>query len=118
MKTVLIVDDDPFIFDTIIPFLRDRYRIRIAINGTGALKQIEREKPDIVLLDIQMPGMNGFEVCESIKANQSTKDIPVIFHSSLDEEFVIKHKEIPCANGYIKKPSSPNYIIYQLERFL
>jgi len=83
---ILIVDD----FDDNLEILGDLlavngYEIRTARNGEAALKQVQDYRPDLILLDILMPGMNGFEVCARLKADDNTRDIPVIFVSSLTD---------------------------------
>ena len=85
-KNVLVVDDTPDNLRLLASMLTERnYRVRLAPNGPRALATIEKELPDIILLDIMMPGMDGFEVCRQLKANDRTQHIPIIFISALDE---------------------------------
>jgi len=86
MSDILVVDDTPANLKLLTGMLKDRgYKTRVATNGTLALQSIRNTAPEIVLLDINMPDMNGFEVCEQLKADEATRDIPVIFISALNE---------------------------------
>ena len=101
---ILIVDDTKANVDVLVETLRDKYKISVALNGEDALRAINRNKPDLVLLDIMMPGMDGFEVCARIKDNPETGEIPVIFISALDE---VEIKTTGFAHGavdYVTKP--------------
>ncbi|TCK09113.1 response regulator [Marinobacterium mangrovicola] len=81
-KTVLLVDDAPANIKVLNTALKETYRTKVATSGEKALEIAARDpKPDLILLDIMMPGMDGFEVCEKLKADPETKDIPVIFLS-------------------------------------
>jgi PAS domain S-box-containing protein len=82
---VLIVDDTPTSIELLAHFLRGQYRVALANGGARALELAEApEQPDLILLDIMMPGMDGFEVCRRLKENPATRDIPVIFITALD----------------------------------
>src|SRR5690349_16622913 len=79
-KTVLVVDDAPANVHLVNEILHDSYRVRIATNGARGLELAKGTPgPDLILLDVVMPGMDGYEVCTRLKANPSTRDIPVIF---------------------------------------
>lgn len=79
-RTVLIVDDTPANVSLLNGVLKDRYRTKIATNGEKALKLAASDTPpDLILLDIMMPDMDGYEVCQRLKDNQQTADIPVVF---------------------------------------
>ncbi|MCP5496508.1 MAG: hybrid sensor histidine kinase/response regulator [Leptospiraceae bacterium] len=83
---ILVVDDNPKNIEILINFLeRERYEVRPIRNSTKVLDAMRAQKPDLVLLDIMMPEINGFEVCEQIKANNSFSNIPVIFISALTD---------------------------------
>ncbi|WP_204104359.1 MULTISPECIES: response regulator [Spirulina sp. CCY15215] len=102
---ILIVDDVPTNLDVICQTLSDAgFDVAIATSGTRALQQIERERPDLILLDIMMPGMDGFETCQHLKANPLNADIPVIFMTALaDAESKVKALELGAVD-YITKP--------------
>jgi len=83
---ILIADDTPANLRLLSNMLSDQgYKVRAVINGQMALTAVRAAPPDLILLDIRMPGMSGYEVCEALKADPSTQDIPVIFISALDE---------------------------------
>ena len=82
-KTILIVDDTPANISIISGALKDHFKTKIATNGEKALVLASgQEKPDLILSDIVMPGMDGYELCRRLKADRSTRDIPIIFLTS------------------------------------
>ncbi|AXC14564.1 Serine phosphatase RsbU, regulator of sigma subunit [Acidisarcina polymorpha] len=107
-KVVLVVDDAPANIQIVQSILKDDYKLRIATGGVKALDLIRRDpKPDLVLLDVQMPEMDGYEVCAFMKASPETRDIPVIFLTGLtDIEDETKGLELGAVD-YIRKPFSP-----------
>ena len=107
-KMVLVVDDSPENIDLLGDVLNRDYDIKVALNGEKALKIAGSEiPPDIILLDIMMPGMDGYEVCRRLKSDARTQDIPVIFVSSMGEvEDETKGLEVGAID-YITKPIRP-----------
>ena len=104
---LLIVDDDPYNIHLLANIFNDDYDISFATNGKKALEIALQEKPNLILLDVIMPEMDGYEVCKQLKNNPSTLDIPIIFvtaHSDVTEE--IRGLEIG-ASDFISKPFSP-----------
>ena len=105
IKTVLLVDDTPKNLEVLTDLLSENgYKVGTAINGMMALKYLEQYIPDIILLDIKMPEMDGFELCRQIKANKRTYSIPIIFISALDD---IEDKTAAFRAGgvdYVTKP--------------
>jgi sigma-B regulation protein RsbU (phosphoserine phosphatase) len=101
---VLIVDDAKLNIDILVQALRDEYKLSVALDGAAALCSIEKSTPDLVLLDIVMPGLDGYEVCRQLRAQESTRDLPVMFLSSLED---VKDKtqgfEVG-GNDYLTKP--------------
>jgi PleD family two-component response regulator len=102
---ILIVDDTPANLNVLSAILGKRgYRVRPAINGALALKAAQKVAPDLILLDVQMPGMDGYEVCRQLKADSQTRDIPVVFISALDDVLdKVEAFEVGGAD-YITKP--------------
>ncbi len=85
-ESILVVDDTPENLRLLVDYLRQQgYALRLATNGPRALSAAEKDPPDLVLLDINMPGMDGYEVCRRLKACDATRDVPVIFVSAFDE---------------------------------
>jgi putative two-component system response regulator len=82
---VLIVDDTEANVDILVEALGDNYEISVAMDGESALENIEMEVPDIILLDIMMPGMDGYEVCRRIKENKVAQEIPIIFLTAMTD---------------------------------
>ncbi|MDR1578982.1 MAG: response regulator [Synergistaceae bacterium] len=82
---VLIVDDTDLNIDILVDALGDRYDLRTALDGEAALAQVRMNFPDIILLDVVMPGMSGYEVCAKLKANPATADIPIIFLTAMTD---------------------------------
>ncbi len=87
--TLLIVDDTPQNIDILVETLAEKYELLVATDGREALESVEEQQPDLVLLDIEMPEMNGFETCQRLKGDERTRDIPVIFltaNSEIDQK--------------------------------
>jgi sigma-B regulation protein RsbU (phosphoserine phosphatase) len=107
-KTVLLVDDEPANIQIVNSILRDTYKTRIATSGAKALELANQNPaPDLILLDVLMPEMNGYEVCSRLKSAEHTRDIPVIFltgQTDIDDE--TKGFEVGAVD-YIHKPFSP-----------
>jgi len=108
---VLIVDDTPENIQVLMGTLKDQYAIVAAINGDKALKMAVAEpRPDLILLDIMMPGMDGFEVCSRLKSDPKSRDIPVIFLSALDDTANKVRGFAAGAVDYISKPFQPEEV--------
>ena len=84
--TLLLVDDTPENLSVLSDLLKDSYRILVARSGERALKLAAEQQPDLILLDIMMPEMDGYEVCNRLKADSLTREIPVIFLTALSSE--------------------------------
>ncbi|KFZ39131.1 chemotaxis protein CheY [Shewanella mangrovi] len=84
--TVLVVDDTAENIDILVGILADDYRVKVAIDGPKALQLAQKSPPDIILLDVMMPGMSGYEVCQRLKQDPMTCAIPVIFVTAMTEE--------------------------------
>lgn len=114
-KTVLIVDDMPENLIVLGELLMPYYQVRIANSGTHALTSaVTQPKPDIILLDIMMPEMDGYEVLKQLKANPETDHIPVIFVSALNEAEDETHGLELGAADYITKPIRPSIVLARL----
>jgi sigma-B regulation protein RsbU (phosphoserine phosphatase) len=101
---ILIVDDVPANIDVLVQALRGEYQLSVALDGQGALKTAAKLLPDLVLLDIVMPGLNGYEVCRQLRTSPQTREIPVMFLSSL-EDVQDKAKGFEAGgNDYLVKP--------------
>ncbi|MBF0530114.1 MAG: response regulator [Deltaproteobacteria bacterium] len=107
---VLLVDDVEANIDILVNSLEDSFNLNVAMNGENALENVEVNPPDLILLDIMMPGMDGYEVLKRLKAQEKTRDIPVILCTALtDVENEAKGFELGAVD-YIRKPFSPPII--------
>jgi putative two-component system response regulator len=104
---VLIVDDEPGNIKILSNVLAQDYALSVATNGRQALEIARVQSPDIILLDMIMPEMDGIEVCEALKASEETKDIPVIFVTSMSDTANEERGLDAGAVDYISKPISP-----------
>lgn len=116
---VLIVDDNAQNAELLQVFLEDQgYNIRIARDGVDAMEQVAAKMPDIVLLDIMMPKMSGFEVCRRLKEDRATRDIPVVLVTALNELGDVE-RGIDCgADDFLSKPVSKLEIITRVKSLL
>ncbi|MDZ7685223.1 MAG: response regulator [Gammaproteobacteria bacterium] len=107
---VLVVDDQTTVVRVLGRMLSDQYIVHVATTGERALEIAEEKVPDLILLDMVMPGMSGIEVCLKLKENPATHHIPVIFVTSMDD----RHNEArgfkAGAADYISKPPSPEIV--------
>jgi signal transduction histidine kinase len=105
IPNILLVDDVPANLQVLGDILEgEGYKVRPVLNGPMALQVAEKEKPDLILLDIMMPGMNGFQVCRHLKENQNLKMVPVIFISALNDTEDIVKAFSEGGEDYIPKP--------------
>jgi putative two-component system response regulator len=118
-QTILIVDDAPDNLALMGSLLKEFYKTKVALNGDKALYiAMSPEPPDLILLDVMMPGIDGYEVCRRLKENKATKDIPVIFLTAKTEvEDEQKGLELGAAD-YIAKPISPPIVLARVRNHL
>jgi sigma-B regulation protein RsbU (phosphoserine phosphatase) len=115
-QTVLVVDDTPDNITLMSGILNDDYQIKVALNGNKALSIAQSENPpDIILLDIMMPEMDGYEVCRKLKANESTAGIPVIFVTAMTDTDDETQGLSLGAVDYISKPVSPPLVLARVK---
>ncbi len=113
--SVLVVDDMPDNLSLISSLLLDRYHVRVTTSGEKALSLIEQHTPDLVLLDVIMPGMDGYEVCNRIRNNPRSQDVPVLFLSAQNEVDDERSGLAFGANDYLRKPVAPPILLARLE---
>lgn len=116
MRSVLIVDDDATNLNVLHSLLKDEYRTLVAINGKKALELARSARPpDVILLDIMMPEMDGYEVCQALKSDPRTRQIPVLFTTgTVDLEGETRGFAVGCAD-FISKPISPPILMARLK---
>lgn len=116
---ILIVDDTPENLALLSDALEDAgYLVLVALDGSSALNRIQRRRPDLILLDAMMPGLDGFETCRQIKAQPDTANIPVLFMTALtDSEHVVKGFEAGAID-YVTKPIECNEVLARVASHL
>lgn len=116
-RKVLIVDDEPNIV-TALEFLlkRSGYEVRVASNGAEALAQVESERPDVVLLDIMMPGKSGYEVCQRLRERPEFAQTKIVMLSAKGSEAEVNKGLSLGADLYITKPFSTQELVATIER--
>jgi putative two-component system response regulator len=106
-QTLLLVDDEPTNLRVLRTILQDDYRLLFAKSGEEALQLVQQQQPDLILLDVMMPGMTGYDVCARLKASPATQRLPVIFVTALKDEIDETKGFAVGAVDYITKPVSP-----------
>jgi len=117
-KNLLIVDDTEINIEVLLNTLNEDYTVRVAVDGLSALRAVNQNLPDLILLDVVMPGMDGFEVCRRLKENNDTKDIPVIFLTSLCTPSSEGKGLALGAADYISMPFNPELIKARIRNHL
>ncbi|MDX2186288.1 MAG: hybrid sensor histidine kinase/response regulator [Opitutaceae bacterium] len=119
LPDILAVDDTPANLQLLVDLLSERgHRVRPVTSGEMAMRALSASKPDLVLLDVNMPGISGYEVCKRMKENEETRDIPVIFLSALDEPSV-KVLAFKCGGvDYITKPFQVDEVVARVATHL
>ncbi|OGQ67383.1 MAG: histidine kinase [Deltaproteobacteria bacterium RIFCSPLOWO2_12_55_13] len=117
-KKILVVDDAEFNRDLIVQLLGDEYEVLEAVDGGEGVSRAEQEKPDLILMDLGMPVMDGWEATKKIKANSELRHIPIIAvtsHAMVGDE--IQAREAGC-DDYVPKPIDENELIRKIKKFL
>ncbi|MBK6908732.1 MAG: response regulator [Rhodocyclaceae bacterium] len=116
--TILAVDDTPDNLHLLAELLQPEFRIKVANSGERALQIVAASPPDLILLDIMMPGMSGYEVCAALKANPASCDIPIIFVTAMSEiESEAAGLELGAVD-YLTKPISPSILLARVRNHL
>ena len=109
---ILVVDDTPDNLSLMSGLLKDKYKVKLAINGEKAIKIAQApDKPDLILLDIMMPGLSGYEVCQILKNDPATRDIPIIFLTAMTATDDEKKGLELGAVDFITKPVNPPIVM-------
>lgn len=116
MRKILIAEDERDILDLIMFTLQfGGYDVVPTSNGEDALEMVHKEQPDLILLDVHMPRMSGYEVCKRIKAEDDTRNIPVVFLSAKGQEAEVLTGYEMGAVDYILKPFAPDQLLESLD---
>jgi CheY-like chemotaxis protein len=106
-RRILVVDDDPRLLHVVSMYLSiEGYEVDTAPNGEEGLQHLEAQRPDLVILDVMMPGIDGLEACRRIKSNPETREIPVVLFTALSRTDDVESGRAAGANRFINKPFS------------
>ena len=117
-QKILIADDEPGIRLLVSRMLGEEYVILEAADGEEALDIAERQQPALILMDLMMPKVDGYAACLRIKADQVTKEIPVVMLTAIGHELNRRFAEEMGANGYITKPFTRKALLEEMRRLL
>lgn len=118
MRYILAADDEDINRDIIEEILGDFYEIKSVVDGNECLESIEKRIPDLLLLDVGMPGMNGIDVCKVLRANEETSALPIFLLSGYASRVDIDTGIDAGANEYVSKPFRPKELIDAIKRYL
>lgn len=119
MTKILVAEDERDIRDLIGYTLRFAgFDVTVAMNGLEAIEQVGSDIPDLIILDVRMPKMTGYEACRKLKENPETRDIPVVFLSAKGQEAEIQEGLESGAEGYIIKPFAPEELVERIRSIL
>ncbi len=117
-KAILVVDDTPENIDILVGILKKSYKVKAATSGEKALKSSKKRPPDLILLDIMMPEMDGYQVFEQLKADPLTADIPIVFVTGMSENTDQAKGMEMGAKGYLTKPVDPEKVTAIVQEIL
>jgi len=116
---ILVIDDEPLVVEVLkIRLEMNNYEVIIARDGVDGLERAMREKPDLIILDIVMPGLDGYQICRKLKEDRKTKTIPVIMLTALGQSAGRKKGYSSGAYDYIFKPFDDEELLNSIERAL
>lgn len=117
MKTVLLIDDEEEMVEMVaVSLLKAGYEVLSAFTGSDGIEKAKTGQPDVILLDVMMPDIDGFEICKELKAAQETNKIPVIFFTALGAPDLAERVAAAGGDDYVIKPFEPEGIIEKIER--
>lgn len=115
---ILVVDDEPSVRLTITRTLEKSYCVIEAENGEEAIRIAKEQKPDLVLIDLMMPKMDGYTACSKIKSSEETKEIPVLILTAIGHELNKKYANEMGADGYITKPFTHEELLNTISQYI
>jgi CheY-like chemotaxis protein len=118
-KIILVVDDEPINITLLAGILKETYKVKMAKDGERAIKIAKSDPaPDLILLDVMMPGMDGYEVCRRLKDDDASRTIPVVFVTGLtDQEGQARGREVGAV-GYLNKPVDAVAVLKMIEEII
>ena len=123
-KKILLIDDDPDFVEAVKVIVENGgYEVKVAYDGQEGLEAVEEQKPDLIVLDVMMPVMNGHEACAKLKGNKDTADIPVILLTAVADRVTTStytHRDMleSEAEDYMPKPVEPKELLELIENWL
>ncbi|HLF19074.1 MAG TPA: response regulator [Candidatus Omnitrophota bacterium] len=118
-RSILVIDDDETLIKTVRPILISHgFSVLTALTGEDGLVVARTQKPDIILLDVILPGIKGRDVCKKLKSDAATKDIPVVFFTAKDSADDVQAEKEVGANDHITKPVDPRALIRTIKNVL
>ncbi len=118
LPTVLVVDDEPIMIRLLDDLLDSRYDLRFAMTGKEAVASVVENPPDLILLDVELPDMSGYDVCRAVRNNPATQEIPVIFLTSNDRQSDILSGMEAGGMEYLRKPVEITELILRIDTHL
>ena len=119
-KKILIIDDERIILESLRIFINDSgYEVHQAVDGISGFEMVEKEKPDLIVVDILLPGLNGVALCEKLRSNELYRHIPVVLMTGVYKDSSLcmyVHKGL--ANDFIEKPFMDNELLIKIDRLL
>ncbi|MFP4058058.1 MAG: two-component system response regulator [Candidatus Brocadiia bacterium] len=116
---ILVVDDEEDTLDLLRALLEDAgYAVETAADGETALEKTQEQLPDLVVLDIMMPGMDGLEVCDRLRFDEKTRDVPIIFLTAKRDAYWHSRASVLDAYAYIEKPFSAEHLLREVRNCL
>jgi putative two-component system response regulator len=116
-KIVLAVDDMPEVLQNINAILGDKYDVRLAVDAASAFAALKSATADLLLLDVEMPGVSGIDFLKKLQKDPAYKDIPVVFITANKADKTVKKALNEGAKGYIVKPFTPDALLESVEFF-
>jgi len=118
-KKIIIVDDEPDILRTLEIFLKSEgFDVTVASDGIEALNRIRKEKPDLIVLDIMLPKLDGYSICRMLKFDERYKKIPIVVFTARAQEMDEKKAKEVKADAYITKPFQPDALLSKIKDLL
>ncbi len=118
-KKILVIEDDPATSRLVDYSLRhEGYQVISAFNGLEGIRKAKNEAPDLVILDVMLPGMDGFEICHRLRAEPATAQLPILMFSAKAQEIDKETGLKVGADGYLAKPAAPAEIVSQVGKLL
>lgn len=119
MSKILAIDDDNTTLQLLDFFLtKHGYEVTVVSNGINGIEKAREIIPDLILLDVMMPNMDGIDVCKKLRADEKTAKIPILFLSALSQDVEVMRGLMAGSDGYIVKPFEPDNLLKSIEKLI